>query len=140
MTISVIGFWIRSTPPFGLCTKEQAHGFPEYLYYYVATMLLVGAVIFRLFVPHQKAVKKEYGFAEGMGKIGEWLPLIWPHCIALLVQNYALSFFTAFPFYVYNADSISMVHATGTVSSRRRCRPCRSCRWCCCRCCCCCSF
>lgn len=33
-----------------------------------------------------------------------WLPPILPNCIALMIQMYAVSFFTAIPFYIYNNE------------------------------------
>lgn len=59
----------------------------------------------------------------------EWLGLIKWNCIALMVDMYAVSFFTAIPFYVYNDDHcpsasgdaetcsmVSLVVGTGTTS------------------------
>ena len=63
MTISVLGFWIRSPQPFGVLNCHgipdfecpEAIHFPRYLYYYVIVALGVGAATFATMVPAMTA-------------------------------------------------------------------------------------
>jgi hypothetical protein len=63
MTISVLGFWIRSPQPFGVLdchgvagyACEEAIQFPRYLYFYVIAALCIGAVTFATVVPDKAA-------------------------------------------------------------------------------------
>lgn len=118
VSISVIGFLLRSPPPVGVGLN------PEWLYFAVISALLGGMAVWLLYVP----VEKTSGPAPSMGaigrvlgKAGEWLPPILPNCLALMLQMYAVSFFTAIPFYIYNNEfpdggKISMIFGTGTTA------------------------
>ena len=41
-------------------------------------------------------------FGAVCSNVSKWLPPILPNCLALMIQMYAVSFFTAIPFYIYN--------------------------------------
>ena len=43
-------------------------------------------------------------FGKVLSDVGLWFPVILPNCIALMIQMYAVSFFTAIPFYIYNDE------------------------------------
>jgi hypothetical protein len=53
-------------------------------------------------------------FGKVFSEVGLWLPAILPNCIALMIQMYAVSFFTAIPFYIYN----NVFPDGGTISGR----------------------
>eukprot|EP01052_Picozoa_sp_SAG31_P027419 SAG31_NODE_2567_length_5464_cov_2.804660_1_plen_94_part_00 len=56
---------------------------------------------------------------EVLANAQAWFPQIWPNCLALMLQMYAVSFFTAIPFYMYNNEypnggKISMIFGEGS--------------------------
>ena len=41
---------------------------------------------------------------QQLAHVGEWLPAIKWHCLALMINMYNVSFFAAIPFYIYNSS------------------------------------
>jgi hypothetical protein len=128
VTISVFGFLLRSPPPLGAGID------PMYLYY--AVILGIGNGIlwwFAYIPPDAQSLSTSSNtnnlrtFREGIKAMGEWLPLIKWNCLALMIDMYAVSFFTAIPFYVYNDDycSKAMVAAGSKTCSTISVRPSR---------------
>ena len=99
MSISVVGFLLRSPPPVGANLPVV------YLHFAVAVACVIGMAVFCFTIPdqHQEGHKVSE-FVDGLRYWNQWLPTIAPHCIALMIQMYAVTFFTSFPFYVYNDE------------------------------------
>lgn len=103
VSISVLGFLARSPPPLGL-------GLPTMYLYYFCIMATGNGIVwwFAYIPPDAHALSTTHHsnnlrtFREGVKAMGEWLPLIKWNCLALMINMYAVSFFTAIPFYVYN--------------------------------------
>lgn len=103
VSISLFGFLARSAPPLGLGLN------PIYLYYFVIMATANGLVWWFAYIPPDAHTLSNTSntnnlrtFREGVKAMGEWLPLIKWNCLALMVNMYAVSFFTTLPFYVYN--------------------------------------
>ena len=103
VTISVFGFLARSAPPLGLGVDTM------YLYYFVILATGNGIVWWFAYIPQDAHALSNTSntnnlrtFRESVNAMGEWLPLIKWNCLALMVNMYVVSFFTAIPFYVYN--------------------------------------
>eukprot|EP01045_Picozoa_sp_COSAG04_P018654 COSAG04_NODE_1741_length_5729_cov_3.082416_4_plen_422_part_00 len=99
MSISVVGFLLRSPPPIGANLPVV------YLHFAVAVACVIGMAVFCFTIPDQHQEGHKFSeFVDGLRYWNQWLPTIAPHCIALMIQMYAVTFFTSFPFYVYNDE------------------------------------
>ena len=128
----MIGFLLRSPPPLGAGLD------PVYLYFAVILAIGNGVIWWFAYIPPDAqslssvaAPNSLRHFREGVKAMGEWLPLIKWNCLALMIDMYAVSFFTSIPFYVYNDDycskaavaagsttcsTISMISGSGTTT------------------------
>jgi|EP01046_Picozoa_sp_COSAG06_P034661 hypothetical protein len=132
VSISVVGFLLRSPPPLGAGMN------PAYLYLCVVLALVNGTCWFIWGIPVQPqepatsagaslqvaaglapaqlSPLRQFADALRPEQRGRWLPMLRWNCLALAIDMYAVSFFCSIPFYVYNDDHCADPSQVGTDS------------------------
>jgi len=93
-TVSIIGFALMSA---GVPTIA--------IYLATAVMCIVGVLVFMFIIPDIPI--KNNGqtlteFVDNLKKWRNWFPLIWTNCLALMLDMFCVSFFTAWGLYIYS--------------------------------------
>merc|ERR1740124_794472 len=78
---------------------------PFWLYFATAVLCCLG--IFTMYSRIPDIVIENNGqtlpqFIDNLKQIRQWFPLIWKHCIALMIDMFAVSFFTAYNIYFWH--------------------------------------
>ena len=81
------------------------------LYIIVLSLCITAMMVMMYMIPNREIPNNSNNLAEVRENIGEWrawLPLIKWHCAALMVDMWAVSFFSAIMFYILSEPNVSM--------------------------------
>jgi len=95
----------------GFCLS--AAGVPTVaIYFVVAAMLALGAVVFATQVPAYEIENNAATltlFKEQMFQIDTWLPKIWVNCLALMIDMFCVSLFSGIMLYILNGHKVGLL-------------------------------
>lgn len=107
-----LGFNIISIGSFLLfAIWPDSIGLQAGVYFFIAFMNLVGLFVYVFFIPNvefEASTSTIRSFLEDLKKYKEWFPTIQWHCLALCLDMFAVSIFSAIALYIFNVDEIPL--------------------------------
>jgi hypothetical protein len=107
-----LGFNFISVGSFGLFSllpdTPQLQGS---VYGFIAAMNLIGLIVYVMFIPNVEFEASKDNvrvFWADLKRYKEWLPIIWKHCLALMLDMFAVSIFSAIALYIFDIKEIPL--------------------------------
>jgi len=81
------------------------------VYMFIACMNVVGLLVYIKFIPNvefEGTTTTISLFVEDLKKFREWLPIVWKHCFALIIDMFSVSIFSAIALYIFDVDEVPL--------------------------------
>lgn len=81
------------------------------VYFFIGCMNLVGLLVYIKFIPNvefEGTTTTISLFIEDLKKFRNWLPTVWKHCFALMIDMFSVSIFSAIALYIFDVDEVPM--------------------------------
>lgn len=106
-----LGFNLISIGSFVLFASVDSVWLEAGVYFFIALMNLVGLLVYVFFIPNvefEGTMTTVALFITDIKKFRDWLPVVWRHCLALMIDMFCVSIFAAIALYIYDVDEVPL--------------------------------
>lgn len=81
------------------------------VYFFIAAMNMLGLLVYIFFIPNvefEGTTTTIRVFIEDIKKFKDWLPTVWKHCFALMIDMFSVSIFSAIALYIFDVSEVPL--------------------------------
>jgi hypothetical protein len=89
----------------------ESVGLQAGVYFFIGAMNLCGLLIYIFFIPDvefEGTTTTIRVFYEDMKKFKDWLPTVWRHCFALMIDMFCVSIFSSIALYIFDVSEVPL--------------------------------